>query len=136
MSEKKRSVVSFIVFLALLIAAAACYIVLTNYYIELKGGWKTVLAVGSLTAAVLAVQFGFRFALKPKSGGKMLAVSGLFFGVVLKMLWDGLQHPEAGSTHISTPISLMTFYGMIVAGFVALVMGIKMLGGKRTEKKN
>lgn len=131
MSEKKKSVVSFIAFLAFLIVAAACYIVLTNYYNELKGGWKTVLAAGSLCAAVLAVQFGFRFALKPKSGGKMLAVSGLFFGVVLKMLWDVLQHPEAGSTHISTPISLLTFYGMIVAGCVALVWGIKMIVGKK-----
>lgn len=131
MSEKKKSVVSFIAFLTFLIVAAACYIVLTNYYNELKGGWKTVLAVGSLGAAVLAVQFGFRFALKPKSGGKMLAVSGLFFGVVLKMLWDVLQHPEAGSTHISTPISLLTFYGMIAAGFVALVWGIKMIVGRK-----
>ena len=131
MSEKKKSVVFFIVFFACLIVAAACYSILTHWYIRLLDGWKTVYAVGSLAAAALAAQFGFRFALKPKSGGKMLAVSGLFFGVVLKMLWDGLQHPEAGSTHISTPISLMTFYGMIVAGFVALVMGIKMLVGKK-----
>jgi len=136
MSEKKKSVIFFIVFLACLIVAAACYSILTHWYIRLLDGWKTVYAVGSLAAAVLAAQFGFRFALKPKSGGKMLTVSGLFFIAVLEMLWVVLQHPEAGSSHISTSLSLMTFFGMIVVGLVALVMGIKMLGGKRTEKKN
>ena len=53
-----------------MIAAAACYSILTHWYIRLLDGWKTVYAVGSLAAAVLAALFGFRFALKPKSGGK------------------------------------------------------------------
>lgn len=132
MSEVKKSVVSFIAFLAFLIAAAACYIILTDYYNELKDSWKTVYAIGSLAAAVLAALFGFRFALKPKSGGKMLTVSRLFFIAVLVMLWVVLQHPEAGSSHISTSLGLITFFGMIVAGLVALVMGIKMLDEKKS----
>ncbi|MCR5086187.1 MAG: hypothetical protein K6B39_02205 [Lachnospiraceae bacterium] len=131
MSEVKKSVVSFIAFLAFLIAAAACYIILTDYYNELKDSWKTVYAIGSLAAAVLAALFGFRFALKTKSGGKMLAVSGLFFGAVLAMLWVVLQHPEAGSTHISTSISLVTFFGMLAGVLASFVMGIKMIGGKK-----
>ena len=132
MSEKKKTAVYFALFVLSLIVATACYSILTHYYIRLKGVWMTVLAVGSLAGAVFAAQFGFRFARKPKSGGKMLAVAGLFFAAVLAMLWVVLQHPEAGSTHISTSIVLLTFYGMIAAGFVALVMGIKML----VEKKN
>jgi len=134
MNAKKKSVVFFIVFLISLVVAAACYSILAVHYIRLKEGWLTSYAAISLAAAGIAAYSGFRFALSPKSAGKMLAVSGLFFCAVIVMLGVVLQHPESGSTHISTGISLVTFWGMVVGGLVAFILGIMMFVGKQNER--